>query len=182
MRIYSICPIKKIHQRKDAHMQLCQLLKRPVLGLLTLFLLGSLTLQAKEPNIVINETSHVKYGDLQNAIDTANPGDTLKVSGIFFGPFTIDKNLTLQGNPKAILDGQYTNRVLTVGESYAGDTPLEVTLRCLEIRHGFATNGGGILNYGDLTVKSCIIISNTTSTDEGGGISSIKIWSLPAAR
>ena len=38
-------------------MKIFQLVKRPVMGLLAVFLLGSLPLLAKEPNVVINETT-----------------------------------------------------------------------------------------------------------------------------
>src|SRR3954466_15296590 len=54
-------------------------------------------------------------GALQSAITAASPGDTLLVSGTCTGPFTINKNLTVRGASRAVLDGNQAGSTVTVG-------------------------------------------------------------------
>lgn len=54
-------------------------------------------------------------GALSNAIDAANPGDTLRIdAGIHSGPYIIEKSLILEGEPGAIIDGGGKAQVLVI--------------------------------------------------------------------
>jgi hypothetical protein len=101
---------------------------------------------------------------LQPAIDAAEPGDIVNVTGTCLGNFTIDKDLILQGT--GTLDGNHEGPVLRI----AGG---RVTVADLTITNGvasdnfcfFARGGGGIYNSGTLTLNSARVNGNS-----GGGI------------
>ncbi|WSQ09863.1 hypothetical protein OG604_20015 [Streptomyces sp. NBC_01231] len=104
-------------------------------------------------------------GALQPAITAASPGDTLLVSGSCTGPFTIDKNLTLRGVSRAVLDGNQAGSTVTVGSG------AQVLLDRLVLTHGSAASaGGGIHNEGTLTVTNSAVRDNTAPSGAGGGI------------
>src|SRR5215211_3583792 len=52
--------------------------------------------------------------ELQQKIDAAPASTTLLLSGICYGNFHLDKNLTLKGNPSATLDGNDLATTLTI--------------------------------------------------------------------
>jgi nitrous oxidase accessory protein NosD len=99
---------------------------------------------------------------LQTAIDSADPGATLAVSGTCLGNFTIDKDLTLHGQGGAVLDGRHGGTTLTVAP---GAT---VLLAGLTITDGTAGQGGGINNSGSLMLNDSTVSNN--AGDSGGGI------------
>jgi hypothetical protein len=107
-------------------------------------------------------------GTLQQAINSASPGDTLHVSGTCYGNFTVSNNLTIIG--PATLDGQGSGVVFSVGIG------ANVTLEDLIVQNGCAcstvggTNlgGGGIDNVGTLTLENSTVQDNTALG--GGGI------------
>lgn len=119
---------------------------------------------------------HVNEGeDLQQTINAADAGDTLKLRGTFIGSFIIDKSLTLEGRKKpAILDGNGTGGVLTIiGQSASAIDQVSVNLKNLIIRNGQAQNGGGILNQFAKLKLDLVTIKNNQATSTGGGIASI---------
>ncbi len=69
---------------------------------------------------------------LQEAIDAAEPGSVLTLSGLCTGNFEIDKDLTLKGSP-ATLDGESQGPVLTVS---GNATAPRVWLQDLTLQHG----------------------------------------------
>ncbi len=126
------------------------------------------------------------YTNLQDAIDQANPGDTLILTGTFQGPFTIQKSLNLENanSTLPILDG-HGYRVLYIQGSQSHR--IDVNLMGLVIVNGCASansisdsgcasvdllggNGAGILaayanlNLSQSTVKNCY------ASGTGGGI------------
>jgi len=104
-------------------------------------------------------------GALQSAITAASPGDTLLVSGTCTGPFAINKNLTLRGVSRAVLDGNHAGSTVTVGSG------AQVLLDRLTLTHGSAaSSGGGVDNEGTLTVLSSTVRDNTAPVGAGGGI------------
>jgi hypothetical protein len=105
-------------------------------------------------------------GNLQTTINSASTGDTIFVSGTCSGNFTIAKNLTLQGERLAILDGGDSGTVLTVT---SGTT---VYLDALTIRNGNNPGVGayasGLQNSGTTTLNNSTVSGNTGYF--GGGI------------
>ncbi len=111
-------------------------------------------------HFVKNENTGVVYNNLQTAINAASAGDTLKIHGTFVGNFTINKDLTLRGKNDATLDGGATGSVLSISSG--------VFIEHLIIQNGLATNGGGIFNEGDLTLKHVHVINNIAAQNGGG--------------
>lgn len=96
--------------------------------------------------------------------DPSLTGQTIKLTS---GVLDINKNLTIQG-PGAgqlTISGSYTSQVFKVE---AGD---QVTLTGLKISDGSTTTsvGGGIDNFGNLTISACTV-SNNFAGQNGGGI------------
>src|SRR5438105_1585321 len=56
--------------------------------------------------------------NLQAKIDSAAAGSTLLVKGTCVGTFTVNKNLTLKGNPSSTLDGNKAGTTLTVSGTH----------------------------------------------------------------
>lgn len=76
-------------------------------------------------------------GVLAAAVAAASPGDRLVLApGLYDGPVVIDRPLTIQGEPGAVIDGQGKGSVLTL-------TAPDVTVTGLAIRHS-GTNGSAI--------------------------------------
>jgi fibronectin-binding autotransporter adhesin len=109
--------------------------------------------------------------NLQTEIDSAPPGSTLLIKGICIGRFTVDKNLTLRGNPAATLDGNDSGPTLT-----APDTRT-VHLIALTITGGSSQAGAGIyrpgVGHAVLTLDHVSVVNNVASgatIAAGGGI------------
>lgn len=65
---------------------------------------------------------------LQAAIAAAEPGDVLELApGVHFGPVRIDRSLTLEGRPGAVVDGRQVGRTIEV-------TAPDATVRNLIVR------------------------------------------------
>jgi len=129
----------------------------------------------QDPTITVC-LSGCDYQTVQAAID--NPGtisgDVVRImddvhteAGII-----VSKNITIQGisQEKSIIQAheqakEATDRVFLIVEG------VKVTVRDLIIQKGFPTQtpytGGGILNYGELTVENCLISKNRAG-DAGG--------------
>ena len=109
--------------------------------------------------------------NLQTAIDAANPGAVLQIQGACVGTFTIGKNLALTGKSSARfkmarLDGNDQGSVVTI-------TAGTVSIKNLKITGGNVTNltGGGITNFGVLTLSGATTITgNHSGLDGAGGI------------
>jgi hypothetical protein len=125
------------------------------------------------------------------AIANAGAGDTVSIAaGTYHELVVVTKNLTLQGAGAShtFLDGTgLGGSVVTVGTMPTGPSPVEptVSLRGLSIQHGSGTVlgsppssvifGGGVLNWGTLTVTNCAISNNVVNSTSnviaiGGGI------------
>ena len=119
---------------------------------------------------VRNVNAALDYTDLQAAVNAANPGDTVRVRGVCFGNFSIDKDLTLVGRStqtvkKATLDGGNVGIVVSVSSAV-------VSFKDLLITHGNASDaGGGISNDGgNVTLRGRAQVSGNTAFYNGGGI------------
>ena len=125
-------------------------------------------------------------GELQQVINNAASGSTIKVDGTCTGGLFIDKNLTLAG--PAIIDGENSNTTLVVWYGRVvvlndltlqhGFSPFQIggglgnngqtTLNRTTVTENSATFGGGVFNTGQLTLNNSTVSDNTAST--GGGI------------
>ena len=98
-------------------------------------------------------------------------GDSIRIApAVYSENLTINSNLKLIGASArtTIIDGGHI-RVISIG------TSAHVTLANLTIRNGSAASGGGILNFGSLTLSSSAITGNfagSGTSAAGGGISS----------
>lgn len=126
-----------------------------------------------------------KYSSIQAAVDAASAGDTIALgAGTYKENVHIDKSITITGAGvnRTTVDGNYAGSVLTVGEN---NPNIVVVLRAMSIRGGkgspavdpwpatgayqtVISGGGGILNYGRLTIEVSDIRDNNAY--EGGGI------------
>lgn len=161
-----------------------QILRKFRFIFLLLLFLAANPLQACEKFKVVNEKTNVVFTNLQDAINAASSGDTLDIKGIFIGPFSVTKNLILKGRHKAVLDGACSTTVLTISTSAAAASPTTVVLENLTIQNGFteAFGGAGILNIdGNVVLKDCKIINNTTLEGFGGGILNITVSGFVAS-
>ncbi|WP_461067209.1 right-handed parallel beta-helix repeat-containing protein [Streptomyces pseudoechinosporeus] len=101
---------------------------------------------------------------LQPAITAAPPGATLRVKGTCTGPFTINKDLTLIGLERAVLDGNQAGSTVTVTNA------VRVRLTTLTITNGAGRLGGGIHNAGGTVTLDHSTVKGNTAEDGGGGI------------
>jgi hypothetical protein len=117
-------------------------------------------------------TLHVNCAteDLQPRIDAAAPSSTLLIKGTCYGNFTVDKELTLQGDPTATLDG-----------NSAGDTVTVSSLDRVRLSRLVITGGtSGIVHTNGMSAAGLLVLNGVTVTDNtnslialsavGGGI------------
>jgi hypothetical protein len=132
------------------------------------------------------------YADLQTAINDATSGDTIYVSGVCFGTFTVGASLTLAGVPSAVLSANGAGVTLTVtagtvqiwnlviaggsntnfgfGGGIVNDATLSLNGNTQVVRN-VAYIAGGIYNHGTLTLNGDSQVAyNTAQHDRGGGI------------
>ena len=137
--------------------------------LIAAFLLGLQPVpEARAATITVTNTHDSGAGSLRQAIDDANPGDTidLGVTGTITldsGQLTIDKDLTITrtGSGTLTISGSFF-RVFYI------DSGATITMSGLTIADGQVGSGGGIYNLGTLTIADSTLSGNTAS--HGGGI------------
>ncbi len=106
-----------------------------------------------------------------HAISMSSPGDSIMVAAATYREnlnISFNLNLTGAGAKKTIIDGQAALRVISIE-----DTGAVVVLSKLTIRNGVAAGGGGILNWGTLTLNNSILSKNYAASEysaTGGGI------------
>jgi hypothetical protein len=106
-----------------------------------------------------------------HAISLAAPGDSIMIAAaIYRENLTINTNLTLTGSGAAntVIDGGGLARVISIL-----DTSATVVLSKMTIRGGAAAGGGGILNWGTLTLNAGTVSGNAAVSSysaTGGGI------------
>jgi predicted outer membrane repeat protein len=136
--------------------------------------------QASQPKCLVVGAGG-SFGTLQEAVDAASAGDTLKVKGTCYGDVSISKDLTIvgQSNPgfgPATLNGG--NSATSQGAVVTVNTGFTVVITDVTITGGYDTEssltdtggeGGGIVDHGLLTLNNSTVIGNRAS--DGGGIS-----------
>lgn len=106
-----------------------------------------------------------------HAISVAAPGDSIMIAAAVYREnltITTDLNLTGAGAAKTIIDGGGAARVFSIL-----NTSATVVLSKMTIRNGAAAGGGGILNWGTLTLNASTVSGNAAVSDysaTGGGI------------
>src|SRR3989454_9029152 len=123
--------------------------------------------------ITVTNTNDSGPGSLRQALADANDGDTITFAvtgmiGLTSGELLVDKSVTVSGPGIANLavDGNAQSRVFHIG---SGTT---VSISGLTIANGYTTGyGGGIRNeHATLTLNSCTISNNSSSSNAGGAI------------
>ena len=98
------------------------------------------------------------FEDIQNKIDDAEVNSTISLSGVYTGSgkeITIDKDITIEGLPDAILDAQNSSRIFNI-------TGGKVTLKNLYFINANSTkNGGAIYTAGNLTIINSSFLYNS---------------------
>jgi hypothetical protein len=109
-------------------------------------------------------TVHCPADNLQDAINSAAAGSTLRVDGTCTGNFFINKNLTMSG--PAILDGGSVPTTFGAALNVISGT---VVLNNLVIQHGVGIDnlGGGVWNSGQLTLNHSTVTHNTANAIGG---------------
>jgi predicted outer membrane repeat protein len=128
--------------------------------------------------VVDAATPATTYTTLQDAVNAALAGDTLKVTGTCTGNTTITVNLTIKGDNDPVLGiptlvGSGSGTVVTIPST------VTATIKGLVITGGvgsFTSLGGGIHNSGTLSLKDSTVTAN--SSPYGGGIYSSGTLSL----
>lgn len=107
---------------------------------------------------------------IAHALTIASSGDTIMVeAAIYTENLTIGFSLRLVGSGAVttIIDGEAKGTVVTISNANA-----RVALSKVTIRNGLTKDGGGINNFGTLTVNNSIVSRNIASDPaaRGGGI------------
>lgn len=128
---------------------------------------------AATPGVVICPGLHCSASRIQNAIDAVPSGATIAVgAGTYRGDITIDKSVTLRAFGPVIIDGG--NSAGNPGSVVVVSGSVVVTIDGFTITGGYANTGvhwgGGIANYGTLTIRDGVIKGNNGAGNEGGGI------------
>ena len=123
-----------------------------------------------DPNIQASEPANSSNGqqtfsDIQNLIDNAEAGSTIKLNGTYIGDskeIIINKNLTIKGiNGKATLNAKALSRIFNI-------TANGVVLENLNLINGKSDLGGAIYSENKFTVKNCDFKNNKAKL--GGAI------------
>jgi beta-glucanase (GH16 family) len=132
------------------------------------------TVQTPPPtSLVVTTLDDSGPGSLREAIMLIADGGTITFDpalaggsiGLTSGQLSVDRSVTIDGSgaPTVTVSGSGSSRVFQVG---AG---AEVAINDLIISDGVgAPQGGGILNYGNLSLERVVVTNNTESS--GGGV------------
>lgn len=158
------------------------------IGVIALIILSSLAVSPALAKTTPNATIQVKNtndsgpGSLRDAITGASSGDTITFSLTTY-PATITLSSTLSintsltisgpGATNLAISGNHAVRVFLIAEGTI------VNISGITVEFGSAADGGGILNYGTLTVNKSALFSN--SATNGGGIANSDYYHALAA-
>ena len=103
-------------------------------------------------------------------IGVVGPGGTINLKVGVYRQIVITNrsvNLIGAGSGTTFADGDKKGSVLPIGKT---NSNIDVTLAHMVIQKGLSENGGGINNFGRLTLEDTIITRNE-ATGSGGGVS-----------
>jgi hypothetical protein len=106
---------------------------------------------------------------IQKSIDTIRPGGTIYLKeGVYKQTVTIDKPVSIYGadSGETFIDGDHRGPVFTIGKT---NSDVDVEVYTITIRGGSSENGGGINNFGRLTLFD-VAITRCTASNSGGGV------------
>lgn len=144
-----------------------------MLALATIALARTSTAQANTLTVC---ASGCNYTTIAAALGAAVSGDTISIldalhkeNGIQIGA-TAAQNVTIQGQgaTATVVDGGGVGPIFSVDSG-------TVTIQNLTVQNGSDTaDGGGIVNWGTLTLSNCLVTNNsTTSGSNGGGLANL---------
>ena len=119
------------------------------------------------------------FKDIQNAIDNADYGDTIRLNGTYYGSgseITIDygQKVSLVGNGKTTLDAKGLSRILTISQS-------GVVIKNINFINGNASvdfDGGAVYWRGsDGLLENCSFINNSAFSNEESAYGGAVYWS-----
>ena len=147
-------------------------------AVLTLSAAVAIGLLAPSPGSAATFKANCATQSLQNRINAVPAGSVILVKGTC-DPVSIDKSITLDGNPTATIDGNGSDRPVTISGS--------PTVRLVDLRitggkvSAQLANGGGIYHPGGLLVLRRTVVSGNLAEAtgvvgplaQGGGIYSV---------
>lgn len=109
-----------------------------------------------------------KFSDIQDLVDKAENGDTIRLSGKFKSEgkaITIDKKLNIISSDGVLLDGGGKSRIFIIESKAKGST-----IKNIKFKDGYTTHRGGAihLDASGVVIDSCIFIN--CSAGSGGAI------------
>jgi parallel beta-helix repeat protein len=134
--------------------------------LVTAGLFGFITFESEvmsAKTIYVGGIGPLNYSKIQDAINVANPGDTVYVySGIYYENVVVDESINLTGE----------NREITIIDGGGSGNTVYVTSKCVNITgftvtgSGSATNAGIYLDH----IQNCYVFNNKISNNLHNGI------------
>lgn len=109
-----------------------------------------------------------KFSDIQDLVDKAENGDTIRLSGKFKSEgkaITIDKKLNIVSSAGVLLDGDGRSRIFIIESKAKGST-----IKNIKFKDGYTTHRGGAihLDASGVVIDSCIFTN--CSAGSGGAI------------
>ena len=119
----------------------------------------SITVSLDENEDLLGKTYSLnggKFSDIQNVINKAKNGDTIRLSGLFKSDgkqITIDKKLTITSSKGAILDGNGKSRIFNIKSNANG-----LVINNIIFENAYTTKKGGAiyLNAPNVIIDKCI--------------------------
>jgi predicted outer membrane repeat protein len=115
----------------------------------------------------------------QDAIQFDLPAGPQTIT-LALGPLTITRGVAITGPGASNLavDGNGLDRVFVVGQIFTQDLRLNVSISGLTVTGGSAAFGGGLANFGTLTLTDCVLSNNAATANGGGGVYNVGALTL----
>ena len=115
-----------------------------------------------------NDIIGAPFCTISGAISYSKANDTIFIKGKIYEEYlVIDKSLKLIAEGEVTINALQQMNVVTIRPG------VKAKLENLQLLNGYGEQAGGVLNYGSLLIKNCII-SNNISLASGGGITNAR--------